>query len=85
VAREARPEVAFLDIGLPDISGYDLARRLLEMPECVDTMLIALSGWGQTVDMERSREAGFVRHLVKPVELAAIRDILETVAPAEQT
>ncbi|MBN1237994.1 MAG: response regulator [Gammaproteobacteria bacterium] len=78
VARELRPDVAFLDIGLPVVSGYDLARRLHKLPETENTLLIALSGWGQEQDRQRSREAGFSQHLVKPVELDEIEKILKT-------
>jgi two-component system, sensor histidine kinase len=85
LAREVRLDVAFLDLGLPDVSGYDLARRLHEMPESSHVVLIALSGWGQAPDVQRSREAGFARHLVKPVEIGTIKKTLEAVAPVAQT
>lgn len=78
VARRLRPDVAFLDIGLPVVSGYDLARQLRELPETAHTLLIALSGWGQEQDRSRSKEAGFAQHLVKPVDLATITDILRS-------
>jgi len=76
VARELKPEVCFLDLGLPRVSGYELAGMLKAEPQAADAMLVALSGWGQARDRQRSREAGFELHLVKPVELQNIEAIL---------
>ncbi len=78
-ARALHPEVAFLDIGLPGISGYDLARRLRASSVTAETVLIALSGWGQQQDREKSQDAGFAQHLVKPVELGQILAVLDSV------
>jgi PAS domain S-box-containing protein len=69
LAAKAPPEVALLDIGLPVMDGYEVARRLREIPGCKRTRLIALTGYGQESDRERSRQAGFDQHLVKPVDL----------------
>ena len=69
-ARAARPEVVLLDIGLPGMDGYQLARRLREDPETRDAYLIAVSGYGQDRDRARSADAGFDLHLTKPVEPA---------------
>jgi PAS domain S-box-containing protein len=69
IAATAPPEVALLDIGLPVMDGYEVARRLREIPGCQRTRLIALTGYGQESDRERSRKAGFAEHLVKPVDL----------------
>jgi signal transduction histidine kinase/CheY-like chemotaxis protein len=69
------PELAILDIGLPDLDGYDLARRLRQDPDLQRTTLVALTGWGQEEHKQRAREAGFDHHLVKPVDpdqLAAV-------------
>jgi signal transduction histidine kinase len=66
VAEEFRPDVAFLDIGMPKMNGYDVARRLREA-RGASIRLIALTGWGQDSDRQRSEEAGFDEHLVKPV------------------
>ena len=71
-AAELKPELAFLDLGLPDVSGYELAETLRSRPDSAATMLVAISGWGQPRDRERSRAAGFALHLVKPVELASL-------------
>jgi two-component system, sensor histidine kinase len=82
--RELQPDIAFLDIGLPLVSGYDLARQLRQLPETENTVLVALSGWGQEQDRQRSREAGFVQHLVKPVELDTIEKVLKTLVACDE-
>jgi CheY-like chemotaxis protein len=74
IARERPPEVAFLDIGLPVMDGYELGRRLKEVG--VQVKLVAVTGYGNTSDRVRSREAGFDLHLVKPVDLSLIQDAL---------
>ncbi|MCR6652482.1 MAG: ATP-binding protein [Cellvibrionaceae bacterium] len=71
------PDYAFLDIGMPGLNGYDLARRLREFPATANCVLTAVTGWGQEKDRELSRDAGFDYHLVKPVELARILEVLE--------
>ena len=72
IAAEFKPDVALLDIGLPVMDGYEVARRLREQPGCAKIRLIALTGYGQESDHDRSRRAGFEDHLVKPVDLDAI-------------
>src|SRR5262249_33473613 len=81
VARE-RPQVVLLDIGLPGIDGYEVARRVRADPNTGETVLVALTGYGQTEDRARSREAGFTVHLVKPVEPEVIQRLLDKVQPA---
>ena len=71
-AGEFRPEVVLLDIGLPRLNGYDAARRIRELPGGREVLLIAVTGWGQDGDRQRSKEAGFDHHLVKPVDPAAL-------------
>ena len=68
VAERFRPEVVFLDIGLPGISGYEAARRIRGLPGGEAMRLVALTGWGQQEDRRKSAEAGFDQHLVKPIE-----------------
>jgi DNA-binding response OmpR family regulator len=70
-----RPELVFLDVGMPGLSGYDLARVLRRRDDGDRMLLVAVTGWGQPEDRRRTREAGFDRHLVKPVELDDIREI----------
>jgi PAS domain S-box-containing protein len=67
-AREIKPDVALIDIGLPGIDGYQVARNMRESEECRDTFLVAITGYGRPEDSARAREAGFDVHLVKPVQ-----------------
>ena len=67
-ANQFRPEVVFLDIGLPGMDGYELARRFRELPETNAAKVIAVTGYGQESDRERTRASGFDMHLVKPVD-----------------
>ncbi len=78
-AGEFRPDFAFLDIGLPVVDGYELARRLRALLRS-DIPLVAISGWGQEEDRRRAREAGFAWYLVKPVGLESIRSALNSLA-----
>jgi signal transduction histidine kinase len=68
VAQTFRPDVALLDIGMPDLSGYEVARALRQEPWAMHLQLIALTGWGQEDDRRRSLETGFDHHLTKPVD-----------------
>jgi len=69
------PEIVFLDIGMPGLSGYDVARLLRAHPAGQKTMLVALTGWGQAEDRKRTTEAGFDHHIVKPADLDTIQRI----------
>jgi CheY-like chemotaxis protein len=82
VAARFAPEVAILDIGLPVIDGYELATRLLALPETADCRLIALTGYGQEHDRQRSLDAGFREHLVKPVDVDRLVRLVEAVRAA---
>ncbi len=75
-AQSSPPDVALLDIGLPVMDGYEVAERLRELPACANTLLIALTGYGQPDDIARAARAGFARHFVKPVEIAEITALL---------
>ncbi len=77
-AEEFRPEVVLLDIGMPGMDGYEVARRLRGRPDSSAATLVALTGWGQESDRQKSRLAGIDHHLVKPVEPETLRDILAT-------
>ncbi len=76
IAAEFRPGIAFLDIGLPVMDGYELAARLREIPGLAGIRLIALTGYGQESDRQRTFAAGFQHHLVKPVDLADIEALI---------
>src|SRR5262249_34965620 len=71
-----RPSVVMLDIGMPAMDGYEVARRARQQPEAKNVPLIALTGWGQAEDRRRSKEAGIDHHLVKPVDLGALQALL---------
>ena len=75
-----KPDVVLLDIGLPDIDGYEIARRLRAAPELASVRLVALTGYGQPEDKLRTRDAGFDDHLVKPVEFPALERAIAAVA-----
>ncbi|HEV3168289.1 MAG TPA: CHASE3 domain-containing protein, partial [Isosphaeraceae bacterium] len=74
--RAYRPEVILLDIGLPGMDGYEVARRLRMEEGLRDTLIIAISGYGQEEDRRRSREAGMDHHLVKPVDVKTLMDLI---------
>ncbi|MEJ5990162.1 ATP-binding protein [Ramlibacter sp. PS3R-8] len=73
-----RPRVAILDIGLPHLTGHQVAQEIRARPWGGDVLLIALSGWGQEADKEKSRRAGFDRHFAKPVDLAELLKLVAT-------
>lgn len=75
-ARSFEPDVLLLDLGLPGMSGYDVARQLRADPRFSQTILVALTGWGSELDRMRSSEAGFDEHLTKPVDPAVLELLL---------
>ncbi|CAG1018666.1 two-component system, sensor histidine kinase [Burkholderiaceae bacterium] len=76
-ALRSPPDLAILDIGLPDMSGFDVANRLRAEPPTAHTVLVALSGWGQGVDRQRSAQAGFAHHLVKPADPGTVLELIQ--------
>lgn len=77
LAEAFRPDVVLCDIGMPRVNGLTAARRIRATPWGRDTLLVALTGWGHEADRQRSAEAGFDLHLVKPVDVAALTPLLE--------
>jgi signal transduction histidine kinase/CheY-like chemotaxis protein len=75
-ARAFKPDVVLADLGMPRMNGYQLAEELRQIPALRETALIAVSGYGQQTDRQRSQAAGFERHLVKPVNLVELKQIL---------
>jgi CheY-like chemotaxis protein len=76
VVETFRPQLVLLDIGLPKLNGYEVARHIRQQSWGRDVILVALTGWGQDEDRRRSQEAGFDFHIVKPVELSALEKLL---------
>jgi CheY-like chemotaxis protein len=74
------PEVVLLDIGLPKLNGYEVAQRIRQHPWGASMFLIAVTGWGQDEDRQRSSEVGLNVHMVKPVEAAALERLLAGLA-----
>jgi CheY-like chemotaxis protein len=79
-ALDYRPNVVLLDIGLPGMNGFDVAKRLRQQPALGNVVLVAMTGYGQEADRRRSQEAGFDHHLVKPADFGKVEQILATVS-----
>ncbi len=73
-----RPDVVLLDIGLPKLNGYEAARQIRQQPWGKDVYLIALTGWGQEDDRRSCKEAGFDHHMLKPINLQVLQELLTT-------
>ena len=84
VAAEFRPDVMLLDIGMPRMTGYELAKRVRQTPWGGPVTLIACTGWGQSEDRRKSQEAGVDHHLVKPVSARVILQIVNAVETSER-
>lgn len=84
VAGEYRPDVVLLDIGLPKMNGYAAARAIRQEPDGRDTVLIAVTGWGQHEDKQKAAEAGFDHHMVKPVDPKALMKLLAGLRAAQK-
>jgi CheY-like chemotaxis protein len=76
------PHVVVSDLGLPGMTGYELARRLRDRPGLGGVLLVALTGYGREEDGRRAVDAGFDHHLVKPLDLARLADLLRTATPS---
>jgi CheY-like chemotaxis protein len=73
---DTKPDLAILDIGMPGLNGYEVARKIRAMPGLHSVALVALTGWGGELDRKRSEEAGFDAHLTKPVGLAELDRVM---------
>ena len=82
IAREFSPEIVFLDIGLPGMDGYEVAKRFRADPALSDTVLVALTGWGSEQDKRKAADAGFDHHMTKPVLAADMERVIEQLVPA---
>jgi CheY-like chemotaxis protein len=77
VIEQHQPDVAIVDIGLPGLSGYDVARQVRATPTGSAPYLVALTGYGRASDIQKALDAGFDTHLVKPLDLSKLQRILE--------
>jgi CheY-like chemotaxis protein len=84
-AEELRPEVVLLDIGMPEVSGYEVCRHIRGQPWGGAVFIIALTGWGQEDDRRTAREAGFDHHLVKPVDPEELMALLDGLPERRET
>ena len=80
VAESFRPEIAFLDIGMPGLTGYELAQRIRAQAWGARVALVAITGWGHDEDKRRAAAAGFDHHLTKPVSVQQVREIVSGAA-----
>lgn len=79
-----RPEIVLLDIGLPKLNGYEACRCIREQPWGKNIAMVALTGWGQAEDREKSKNAGFDGHMVKPVDFVALTKLLAELSAGRQ-
>jgi two-component system CheB/CheR fusion protein len=77
LAETHRPKIMLVDIGMPDMSGHEVARRVRDRPWGADMLLIAITGWGHEQDLQASKAAGFDLHLTKPVDMARLREAID--------
>lgn len=83
---EGTPELVFLDIGLPDMDGFELVGRMRQVPAMLTSTAVALTGYGQPADQERALRAGFDRHITKPMSLESLMEVLgDCAAPTDRT
>ena len=71
-----QPDIMFLDIGLPEMNGYELARRIRASADGGDLCLVAITGWGGEKDKENAKAAGFNAHLTKPVDISVVQSLI---------
>jgi PAS domain S-box-containing protein len=81
IGQTFQPDIVLMDLGMPKLNGYEAARRLRQQPWGRELTLVATTGWGHDDDRRRTAEAGFDHHLVKPVALAALREVLDAPQP----
>jgi CheY-like chemotaxis protein len=77
--RKFRPDVALLDVGLPELDGFEVAKRIRQQPILKKVVLVAMTGYGKESDRQRSQEAGFDHYLIKPTKFEKVQEILASV------
>jgi len=78
-AQDFKPQLVLMDIGLPGINGYEVCQTMRRMPELEDAVIVAQTGWGEREHKEMSKEAGFDHYLVKPVDMNALKKLVDTI------
>jgi len=81
MVRQNEPDVVLCDIGLPGMDGLEVCRQIRELPTKTRPIMVAVTGWGQDADRRKTREAGFDHHLVKPVGIGSLNQLLQNVTP----
>lgn len=76
IFKDFKPDFALLDIGLPDIDGYELCKKMMQMEEGKNTVFLSQSGWGSKDHFDKAYEAGFKEHFIKPIDHAHLEKIL---------
>lgn len=84
-ALDFAPDLVLLDIGLPGMDGYQVARAMRQQPQLANVTLVALTGWGTDDDRRRAMEAGFNHHLTKPVDLSVLEEMLQKLQEAQRS
>jgi CheY-like chemotaxis protein len=82
IAEKLRPTLILLDIGLPGMNGYEVAKRLRTIPALMGVMIAALTGYGEEQDRRRSDEVGFDRYFVKPISFPALQELIQSLPKA---
>jgi CheY-like chemotaxis protein len=85
IGRSFQPEIVLMDLGMPNLDGYEAARRIRQEPWGQQLLLIATTGWGQDEHRRRTAEAGFDRHLIKPIPVDLLREVLNETLPHAKT
>ena len=80
LASKFQPHIALIDIGLPEMNGYEVARRLRQLPDVSKTLLVAITGYGREEDQNAALQAGFDLHLTKPVDPVRLEKLIATLS-----
>jgi CheY-like chemotaxis protein len=82
-AKDFEPRIVFLDLGMPGLNGYEVCKQMRTEPALSNAVIVAQTGWGQAEHLRRSKEAGFAHHLVKPIDIELLKNLLAQIKKAE--
>jgi CheY-like chemotaxis protein len=85
IAQDFQPEIVLLDIGMPKLNGYEACRQIREQAWATQVIIIAVTGWGQDEDRQRSKDAGFDMHLVKPLDPLVVERLMRKLEPGRES